>query len=116
MEKFLKIGEQYVHWIALGLGGLYLMLMAFFYVVQPPITVELDKKPYLPGEIDQQIKKGALASIDADLTSKTVWVNPQPGDAVAEMRQAFVAHPPAGPPTVIAKVPVDFNAPTKEPR
>ena len=41
MEKALAILEKYVQWIALGLGGLFLLGIVYNYVLQDPVTVKL---------------------------------------------------------------------------
>ena len=57
MEKVLKFLEKYVQWIALGLGGLFLLAMVYNYVLQDPVTVTLGGKDVLPGEIDKEIAR-----------------------------------------------------------
>jgi hypothetical protein len=110
MEKFLKIGEQYVQWIALGLGVLFLGLMAYSYVLTPPITVALEKKDYLPGEIDQQIRNGALRRIEDDMKSTTKWADPTPSNPAKALQVAFVDKAPLYVKTIPA--PTDIRVPT----
>lgn len=61
MEKHLKTLENNVQWIALGLGGIYLLWMVYAYVITPPVTVKLDKSAtaaaITPGDIDDTIAK-----------------------------------------------------------
>ncbi|HEX5241617.1 MAG TPA: hypothetical protein VFW23_00035 [Tepidisphaeraceae bacterium] len=61
MEKHLKTLEQNVQWIALALGGLYLLYMIYAYVITPPVTVKLGTGPsapaLTPGEVDETIAK-----------------------------------------------------------
>ena len=61
MEKHLKTLEQNVQWIALALGGIYLLYMVYAYVITPPVTVKLGAGPtapaLTPGEVDDAIAK-----------------------------------------------------------
>jgi hypothetical protein len=115
MEKFLKIGERYVQWIALSLGALYLGLMAYNYVLTPPITVTMDKKEYLPGEIDLQIRNGALKTIEKDMNSPKPWADPTPVNPAKELEVAFVGHAPQNVPLARANEPFSPNRPTSQP-
>ena len=50
MNKVLPILEKYVQWIALGIGVLFLLLMAYSYLAQSPVMVPVGTKEVTPGE------------------------------------------------------------------
>lgn len=56
MDKVLPILEKYVEWIALGIAGLFLALMAYSYLAKPAVTVPLGTSQVAPGEVDPQIQ------------------------------------------------------------
>ena len=37
MQKVIDFLEKHVQWVALGLGGLFLLLMVYLYVLTPPV-------------------------------------------------------------------------------
>ena len=49
MDKVLPILEKYVEWIALGIAGLFLALMAYSYLAKPAVTVPLGPSQIAPG-------------------------------------------------------------------
>jgi hypothetical protein len=70
MQKFLKIAEQHVQWVALGLGLLYLLFMGWSYVYKSDINVALGPKPAVePGEIDQTIAQGPVAQLEQQMSN-----------------------------------------------
>lgn len=72
MQKFLKIAEQHVQWLALGLGALYLLFMGWSYGYQSDITVALGpQKSVEPGEIDATIAKGPIAELERQIDNQT---------------------------------------------
>ena len=54
-----------------SLGGLYLILMGLFYVVQSPITQPVDRVEYLPGDLDAKIKQIAARRSRRRLAKKS---------------------------------------------
>jgi len=62
MDKILPILEKHVQWIALGIGALFLLLMAYSYVVKQPVTVPLGGQQVVPGEVDEKIQNGSNIS------------------------------------------------------
>lgn len=55
MQKYLKILEKNVQWIALGLGGIYFLFMVWNYVINPPVSVKVGNKELYPDNIDEEI-------------------------------------------------------------
>lgn len=51
MPKFIDFLEKNVQWLALGLGGLFLVWMVYLYVLTPPVVVELDGQQAGPVEV-----------------------------------------------------------------
>ncbi|MDB5331949.1 MAG: hypothetical protein JWP03_3100, partial [Phycisphaerales bacterium] len=72
MQKFVKILEQHVQWIALALGAAYLGWMVYAYIVTPPVTVELgtSHEKLTPGEADAVIVKEKVVPLEADINNK----------------------------------------------
>ena len=87
--------------------------MTYNYVLTPPITVALDKKEYLPGEIDQQIRNGALRKIEQDMNSTTKWADPKPINPAEQLKIAFVDHAPQN--VRLALAPVNIAEGTTRP-
>ncbi len=58
MKKFLDLLEQHCQWIAVGLGGLFVLLMLWSYLpgVSNPVTVDLGGTPRTPLEVESVIK------------------------------------------------------------
>jgi hypothetical protein len=52
MQKVTEILEQYVQWIAIGLGALFCLFMLYAYVLQPPAKATLGSETLTAGEVD----------------------------------------------------------------
>src|ERR1700728_4843656 len=83
MQKFLNIAEQYVEWLALGIGVLYLGLMGWSYVYQSNINVTLGGKVVEPGEIDKVIAEGPIKELDQKTSSTSVVRITPPNNVIA---------------------------------
>ena len=57
MDKVVKILEKNVQWIALGLAGLWLFYVAWFFGVQHPVTVPIGRDDLPPGDADPVVRK-----------------------------------------------------------
>src|SRR4051812_22585644 len=57
MQKVVDFFQKYVQWIALGIGAVYLGLMAYSYLVEPAIVVNDGKATVLPADVDPNIGK-----------------------------------------------------------
>lgn len=55
MNKLVQIAEQYVEWVALALGGLFLLLMMFLYLLSTPVSKELGGKKVTLSDVDRVI-------------------------------------------------------------
>lgn len=81
MQKSLDILERNVQWIALGLGGIFLLWAVYSYVVTPPAVVTIGGTTLSPGEV---------APRTAEVPAKTVQVAMNDG-ATVHIQQLNVA-------------------------
>jgi hypothetical protein len=66
MQKFMKILEQQVQWIALGLGVLWMLWTGYSYWVTPPDMGQVNKQSVAPGDIDEEVlKSGPVQSLES---------------------------------------------------
>lgn len=79
MKKLVEIAESYVEWVALGVGGLFLLLMMFAYLLSTPISAEIgsNKKVTLSDvdraiytEIGQSLEEQMNKNVDVPLSVK----------------------------------------------
>ena len=74
MQKTLDFLERHVQWFALGLGGLFLLLMAYFYLMTPPLTVKVTAGKAVtelqPGEVDSYIATNTLTKLKSAIDEK----------------------------------------------
>ncbi len=63
MQKFLQLLEKNVEWIALSLGGLFLLWMLYGYVVQKPVKTTVAGVEVTPGEVDAKTKEGPATKL-----------------------------------------------------
>src|SRR5262245_17738473 len=60
MKKVLDFLEKNVQWIAIALGGIYLLWMVYSYVIKSPVEVSgIAADPLPPGKVDEEILKNA---------------------------------------------------------
>lgn len=65
MKKLLDLLEQKLQWIALGLGVVYVLYMAWAYLVSPPVKVELSGgREVGPGDVDTVIHEEIASDLD----------------------------------------------------
>ena len=74
MQKVVDFLEKNVQWLVLGLGGIIFLLMVWWYVVQPPVTVQVAGKQLLPGEIDAQTVEGPVANFKRAISQQDTKV------------------------------------------
>lgn len=95
MQKALAILEQHVQWIALGLGGVFLLFCAYVYLLNPPAVVKVGTRNNVtPGEIDEMTKNGPVREIQGKL-GETTNLTIEPPDVVEAWRKHMDA--PAAP-------------------
>jgi len=66
MQKVVDFLEKHVQWVALGLGGLYLLYMVWSYILTPPVTTEISgaPDPLTPGTVDQYILDNRIRELN----------------------------------------------------
>lgn len=94
MQKTLDILERNVQWIALGLGGIFLLWAVYAYVVTPPAAVDLNHAKVGAGEMSIRTEEGPAKSVQTAMTDNTGIQIPQLNVAQA-FHQAMVS--PAAP-------------------
>lgn len=58
MKKVVELLEQHCQWIAIGVGGIFLILILWNYVLTSPVAVEVPGQPSLqPGNVDLEVAK-----------------------------------------------------------
>lgn len=85
MQKFTEFLEKNVEWIALGLGGLFLLWVVWAYVITPPVTVRVGSRDDLTlGEVDRYVRDNIANKL------KQAIDNPQKPDVdVPRLDEAF---------------------------
>src|SRR5688572_25935569 len=86
MQKQVNFFEQHVQWFALGLGGLFLALMVFKYVLSPPVKVDVAGQTLGPGEVDPLTLNGPVTTLKREIDRREIPAIPQ-----RDYVQAFVA-------------------------
>lgn len=78
MKKLVEIAEQYIEWVALAVGGVFLLLMMVLYLLGSPVSKELGGKKVTLSDVDRVIyeDQGRLldeamsANVDVPLSVK----------------------------------------------
>ncbi|CAN5584412.1 hypothetical protein BH10PLA1_BH10PLA1_10660 [soil metagenome] len=75
MNKFKEILEKYSQWLALALGGLWLLYMVYAHIVASEtssIEVKGDPNTYGPATVDQHIKETVIYKLNEGISSPGV--------------------------------------------
>src|SRR2546423_539434 len=64
MNKVVDLLEKHVQWVAIGLGGAYLLFMVYRFVILSPAEVRLDGQSVSPGKVDQIIAETTVQKIE----------------------------------------------------
>ena len=64
MKKLVEIAEQYIEWVALALGGVFLLLMMFLYLLSTPVSKELGNKKVTLSDVDRVIYEDQASLLD----------------------------------------------------
>ena len=67
MDKIKPIVEQYIEWIVLGVAGLFLLLMAYFYLFQSPVYGDVAGEQLGPGDVDRRVLDDAAVPLESAL-------------------------------------------------
>ena len=100
MQKTLDILERNVQWIALGLGGIFLLWSVYSYVITPPAVVTINNKKVGPGDV-------AIITNDVPAKNVQVAMNDNAGIHIDQLNvaQAFDAAMSGANQTAVASVP-----------
>jgi hypothetical protein len=63
MKKVLDILEKNVQWFALALGALFVLWMAYTYVITPPVNVKIGQQELSPGKVDKYIENNVVTEL-----------------------------------------------------
>jgi len=86
MQKVTAFLEKYSQWIAVAVGGIYLLLMVYSYLLKPPVTAKLGTETVMPDEIDKRISEGPARDLDRKMADQTPIDFPVP-EFVAYFKQ-----------------------------
>ena len=76
MDKALEILEQYCQWIAVGIGGLFLGLMAWTYGLMTPVSVPDGSSTVTPGEVDDAVNRRFAQDLKTAIDNTSVPTPP----------------------------------------
>ena len=74
MKKLVQTAELYVEWVALALGGVFLLLMMFLYLLSTPVSKELGTNKVTLSDVDHVIYEAQAKLLD-EAMSKNVEVS-----------------------------------------
>jgi hypothetical protein len=111
MQKVLDFLEKNVQWIALGIGALYLGLMAYGYLAQPAVEVKYGSESVAPGDIDPKIAKDSVKRLK-DAMASAGAIQPQKFEPAADLKVVFEGNKPELPSPAPFKPPTPPVGPT----
>src|SRR3954468_2340181 len=89
MQKVTEFLEKYVQWVALGLGGLYLLWMVYVNFLGPsPVTVQVPgaDSPLPPGQVDEYVRDGIASKLKSRMDeAKPIKINVPNFDRVVDL-------------------------------
>src|SRR5688500_18752867 len=103
MKKVLDFLEANVQWLALGLGVVYVLWMAWSYAIAPPVKVTVGGQELAPGAVDQYIVENAANELRTRMSVTSVQKIESPtwvaafSDDMAYKNQAVGEWPPYAP-------------------
>jgi hypothetical protein len=83
MQKVLDFLEKNVQWLVLGLGAAVFLLMVWWYVIQPPVTVQASGETLMPGDMDQKTVQGPVSNFKQAI-ARPAEVDMTPPDYIRE--------------------------------
>ncbi len=69
MQKLTKFLEQHVQWVAIGLGALFALWMAYGYILQAPAKVAVDGQTFTDGSVYKHTQDTAAASLQSKMNA-----------------------------------------------
>ena len=70
MQKIVKILEKNVEWLAVALGGAFLLWLIYLYAFQKPVTATVGGAILTPGEVDTKTDEGPVRLLQAAMASQ----------------------------------------------
>src|SRR5215203_6107894 len=67
MKKVLDFLEQNVQWVVIAVGVLYLVFMAWTFLINSPVSVTVDGEKLGPGDVDKLIYERPVATLSAQM-------------------------------------------------
>src|SRR5579884_63865 len=108
MQKYLDILERNVQWIALGLGGVFLLWMVYANIIQPPVVTMINNKPYTADTIVDATVTGPSKQLSEQMNSKDGIEIPRL-DAVAQFTGQVQEGPKVALAAAVANAPWPWN-------
>ncbi len=86
MQKVTEILQKYVEWIAIGLGALFVIWMAYSYILQSPATVQVDGQTLGPGEVARHTQDTIAQQLQSKInnTAPITMAVPHPAQQFVE--------------------------------
>src|SRR5215510_13617216 len=86
MQKLTNFLEQHVQWVAIGLGGLFALWMAWGYLINSPASVQVDGQPYTAGQVSKHTSETIAADLQGKINSNATVATkvPRPADRFME--------------------------------
>jgi hypothetical protein len=81
MQKVLAFLEKNVQWVAIGLGGIYMLFMVWTYVINNPAKVAIPgagDAHYSPGDVDRIVYNGSADKLQREMDSSRTVALPNP--------------------------------------
>jgi hypothetical protein len=94
MQNFAKFLEKNVEWVALALGGLFLLWMLWGNVIGSPVSVTVAGKPLTPGQVAPMTLEGPGKRLQQAMASRDVPQMPVE-DFLQDQQKQFSADPSA---------------------
>ena len=69
MKKLVEIAEQYIEWLALAVGGVFLLLMMVLYLLGSPVSKELGGKKVTLSDVDRVIYEDQARLLDEAMSA-----------------------------------------------
>jgi hypothetical protein len=86
MQKVTNFLEQNVQWVAISLGTLFALWMAWSYIVNSPAKVEVDGQVYTAGELAKHTSETVASDLSSKIVNNTTIAMkvPRPADRFVE--------------------------------
>ena len=93
MNKAVDFLEKYVQWIALGLGGAFLLLMVYVYVLGTPVPVQVGNADFTPGTVDAHTRDTLAVPLKQQMAAATAPPMGLQQDIATQVRAGFRVPP-----------------------